>query len=225
MKIKKEIKSLANPEKAKILQRFFKTGEGEYGEGDRFYGITVPELRKVSKKYLDLAFDELQKLIDSPWHEERMVALFILLKKEDKKKAVDFYLKNTHKINNWDLVDLTAPTIIGEYGDKKIVDKLSNSKDLWEKRIAMLATFTYLKEGDNKYTFKLARKFLKEEHDLMHKAVGWMLRESGKRVSTEDLESFIEQYGGKMPRTMLRYAIERLPEKKRKQYLALGKKS
>jgi 3-methyladenine DNA glycosylase AlkD len=220
----------ANLEQAKLLQRFFKTGPGEYGEGDIFLGLKVPALRSIARQHLELTLNELQQLIISPVHEERMAALMILVirfpkcKPEEKEKIFKFYLKNARNINNWDLVDLSAPQIMGGYlidKNKEILEKLAVSKNLWEKRISILATFQFIKEKQFKTSLIIAEKLLNDQHDLIHKAVGWMLREIGKRdLKTE--EGFLKSRYNKMPRTMLRYAIEKFPEKKRKAYL-LGK--
>jgi len=225
MGIKKDLQKLANPKQAKLLQRFFKTGKGEYGEGDIFLGIKVPEQRKIAKKYSDLTLKYIQELLSSKIHEHRLVALFILVDKykqaKNKKELVDFYLKNTKYINNWDLVDLSAPNIVGDYlldKDKSILYKLAKSDNLWEKRIAVLATFAFIKDNQFEDAFKISEILLKDNHDLIHKAVGWMLREIGKR-NLEAEERFLNNHYKKMPRTMLRYAIERFPESKRKYYL------
>ncbi len=230
-KIANKLNKLKNPAKAKILQSFFKTGKGEYGEGDIFLGIVVPEQRKIVKKYFqEASLPDVQKLLNSKIHEYRLVGILILVEKfkkaEDKlkKEIFDFYLKNTRNINNWDLVDLSAPHIIGNYlldKDRKSLYKLAKSKTLWEKRIAILATFAFIREKQFANTIEISKILLKESHDLIHKAVGWMLREIGKR-DEQELIKFLDKYTLQMPRTMLRYAIERLPEKKRKYYL--GKK-
>ncbi|MDR3628370.1 MAG: DNA alkylation repair protein [Ignavibacteriaceae bacterium] len=221
------LKAGADKEQAKNLQRFFKTGPGEYGEGDIFLGFKVPVLRSIAKQHLDLTFDELQNLIESPIHEERMAALMILVLRfpkstpEEKNKIFKFYIKNSKNINNWDLVDLSAPQIVGGYlidRDKNILNKLSSSKNLWEKRISILATFQFIKEKQFDTALTIAEKLLNDEHDLIHKAVGWMLREIGKR-DLETEEDFLKGRYKNMPRTMLRYAIEKFPEKKRKAYL------
>lgn len=216
-----DLDKLKDSKKAKDLQRFFKTGKGEYGEGDIFLGIVVPEQRRVSKKYLDLTLGDLQKLLDSKIHEYRLTALFILIAKKDKRAAFDFYIKNTKNINNWDLVDLSAPKILGEYlidKDRKILYKLAKSKNLWERRMAILATFAFIKDNDFKDSLKIAEILINDEHDLIHKAVGWVLREIGKKdIKTE--EEFLEKYYKKMPRIMLRYAIEKFPDGKRKKFL------
>jgi len=230
-----DIKKLKNPSKAKILERFFKTGKGEYGEGDKFLGIVVPEQRKLVKKYWrEISLFEIKKILQSQFHEERLVALLFLVKKfeaENEKdpltssgqaKIFNLYLKNTKFINNWDLVDLTAPNIVGEYlkdKDRKILYKLAKSKNLWERRIAILSTFQFIKNQDSKDALKISEILLKDKHDLIHKAVGWMLREVGKRCSEKKLEYFLQKYYQKMPRTMLRYSIEKFPEKKRQIYL------
>lgn len=225
--IKKEIKKQANPKQAVILQRFFKTAKGEYGEGDIFYGIKVPDQRSIAKQFKDLAFEDLKLLIHSKVHEERLIAAFILVDKykfgdEKNKKAVfDFYLKNRRGINNWDLVDLSAPKIVGEYlldKEKDVLYKFARSKDLWEKRIAILSTLTFIRNHFFNDTLNISEILLNDRHDLIHKAVGWMLREVGNRdMQTE--EEFLRKHYKKMPRTMLRYAIEKFPEKKRKDYL------
>jgi len=222
-----ELQSLGNPEKAKILQRFFKTGKGEYGEGDRFIGITVPEQRKLAKKYDTLPLKELQKLLSSKYHEHRLTSLLILVikysKSDDveKKGIVEFYLTNTKYINNWDLVDSSADKIIGDYlleRDRSILYELAKSDYLWERRIAILATFRFIKNNQFKDTLKISVLLLSDHHDLIHKAVGWMLREIGKRnLSIE--EEFLKKHYKKMPRTMLRYAIEKFNPEKRRTYL------
>ena len=226
--LKSELLNLANPQKAKILQKFFKTGRGEYAEGDIFLGITVPQQRKVAKKFVNLKLSDCSKLLNSKYHEERLVALLIIkdqFKKADninKKKLCRFYLKHYQFINNWDLVDLTAYDIVGycsfhfKQPDLKL---LANKKSLWLKRIAIVSTFYHLRQGVNSLTFKIAEKLLKDKHDLIHKAIGWMLRESGKRVSVLDLEDFLWKHIEIMPRTTLRYAIERFSENQRKKFL------
>ena len=224
----KELKALADPDKANVLRSFFKTGKGEYGEGDEFYGIPVPRLRFIARMYRDLSLDDLTMLIKSPIHEERMAALLILVAQF---KAADecgrtrryvFYLKHTRWINNWDLVDVSAYHIVGAYlegKDKSVLETLAESKWLWDRRIAMVATFHEIKNGHSDVALSIARMHLKDRHDLMHKAVGWMLREVGKRASEDDLENFLKKHYQEMPRTMLRYAIERFPKDKRELYL------
>jgi 3-methyladenine DNA glycosylase AlkD len=235
----KEIMSHKNYEKAKNLSWFFKTGKGQYGEGDLFLGITVPEARKIAVKYGDIPLPDISKLIKNKYHEVRLIALLILVHKykssplsarkvlaESHKKIFNFYLKHTKYINNWDLVDLSAGYIIGNYlydqsdtFKKTILTKLANSKNIWERRIAIVSTFAFIYKGESEWTFRIAKILLKDKHDLIHKAVGWMLREIGKRVSEKELIAFLDIYTTKMPRTMLRYTIERLPETKRKYYL------
>ena len=222
--VKEELKNLENPEQAKLLQGFFKTGPGQYGEGDIFLGIKVPVQRKVAKKFKDLELSEIQQLLDSKIHEHRLVGLLILVYKYEKsknKEIVDFYLSNTRNINNWDLVDLTAHKILGHYlldKDRSILYDLAKSNDLWEKRISMIATAAFIRENDFNDTLKISEILLNDKHDLIHKAVGWMLREVGKKDQTIE-EKFLKKYYKNMPRTMLRYAIERFEEKKRKAYL------
>lgn len=225
----KELNLLANPEKAKNLSRFFKTGKGEYGEGDQFIGITVPFLHKIANKYTDLSLSDIEKLIQSPIHEYRLTSLMILVnqfKKVDNplqaKRIFDFYLSHTDRINNWDLVDLSAGYIVGGYLIDKpisILIKLAKSKNIWERRIAIIATFKFIYEKRYKETFTIAKLLLNDTHDLIHKAVGWMLREVGKRCGEKIEEEFLIKHYKKMPRTMLRYAIERFSKEKRQTYL------
>jgi len=227
--LKAELKKFASPQKTKILARFFKTGKGEYGEGDVFIGVVVPNIRKIAKKYFNLiSLNMAEELLHSKIHEERLCALLILIEKfrksdeKVKERIYKLYLKNTKHINNWDLVDLSAQHIVGEFlfdKPKTILYKLAKSKNLWERRISMLATFNYIYKNQCKETLKISEILLKDEHDLIHKSVGWMLREAGKHCSQEILEDFLKKHYKQMPRTMLRYAIERLPEKKRKLYL------
>lgn len=227
-KILKELKKYSSPKKAAILQRFFKTKKGEYGEGDKFIGVVVPDIRKVVKIYQDLDLAEVVLSLHSPIHEERVCAVLILVtqyKKADakqQKKIFQFYLKNYKFINNWDLVDLSAPNIVGAYlsdKPKNILYKLAKSKNLWQKRIAIISTFDYIYHKNAEETIKIAKILLHDEHDLIHKAVGWMLREVGKRVDEKVLLKFLDEHYKTMPRTMLRYAIERLAEPKRLAYL------
>lgn len=229
--IENEIKKFANKEKAKILARFFKTGVGQYGEGDMFLGITVPLSRKIAIKYGHISLSSVKILIRNKYHEIRLVAILILVHKyrkstelEDKNKIIDFYLSHTKYINNWDLVDLSAQYILGDFllkkNNKTILFTLAKSKNLWEQRIAMISTFAFIYAGEYKITFKLAKMFLKNKNDLINKASGWMLREVGKRISEKELCNFLDKYYKIMPRTMLRYSIERLPYKKRIYYLS-----
>ena len=226
--IKSEIKKLANPKKAKTLQRFFKTGKGEYGEGDIFLGLTVPQSRSISTiYYAQITFFDIEDLLKSKIHEERLIALQMLRLKFEKlagvqEKIYQFYLNHTKYINNWDLIDGTADVIIGGFlfgKDTKILKKLAQSQSVWEKRIAMIATYYFLKNGQSEETQKIAKILLQDKHDLIQKAVGWMLREMGKRCSRKILGDFLKEHYKTMPRTALRYAIEHFPEEKRKAYL------
>lgn len=225
--IRKKIEAEKNPAQALILQRFFKTGKGDYGEGDVFYGIKVPVQRKIVKQFKDLSYDDLQILISSKIHEERLIAALILVErfkrsdKQARKVIFNFYLKNRKGINNWDLVDLSAPNIVGEFLlDKKkdLLYKFARSKNLWQKRISILSTFTFIRNGLFEDTLEISKILLNDKHDLIHKAVGWMLREVGNRDIKAE-EDFLKIHYKTMPRTMLRYAIEKFPENKRKLYL------
>ncbi|UCG45027.1 MAG: DNA alkylation repair protein [Candidatus Bathyarchaeota archaeon] len=229
-RIKNNLSQLGNPEKARILSQFFKTGKGQYGEGDVFLGISVPEQRKIAKKYFDLPLNDLQELLDSEIHEHRLTALLILIHKyrqadsAGKNRIFRFYLKNTENINNWDLVDLTAPKIVGNYllnKDRSFLYKLAKSNNLWERRIAILSTLNFIRNNDFEDTLKISELLLHDKHDLIHKAVGWMLREIGKK-DQEVEERFLIKHKIQMPRTMLRYAIEKFDENKRKFYLSRG---
>jgi len=227
-KIKKDLNALKNKEKAENMSRFFKTGKGEYGEGDIFLGLTSQEIKDVIKKYFkEIDFSDLQKLFDSKIHEYRVAGLRILVEKykkadeKEKKNIFNFYLKNTKNINNWDLVDLSAPNIIGNYllnKNRKILYKLVKSKKLWEKRISVLATYEFIRNNQFDDTLKISEILLNDEHDLIHKAVGWMLREIGKKNQAIE-EKFLKKYYKTMPRTMLRYAIEKFNKNKREFYL------
>ncbi|MBP7736086.1 MAG: DNA alkylation repair protein [Spirochaetes bacterium] len=229
--LKKELRDLADPGQAEILIRFFKTGPGQYGEGDRFLGIKVPVQRSIAKKYRDLPLGAIDKLIKSPIHEERLVSLLILIEKynragdAERNDIIELYLANTHNINNWDLVDLSAPQLLGRHlfgGDMDLLRRLARSSSLWEKRIAVLSTFYFIKKGDHAMTLELAELLLGDGHDLIHKAAGWMLREVGKRDLAAE-RAFLDRYAGSMPRTMLRYAVERFPDKLRRSYMRSGK--
>lgn len=228
-KIKEELKKNSNSEKAKGYQRYFKTGKGEYGEGDVFLGISMPVQREIAKKYIHLSLDDLQNLLNSKIHEYRMIALIILIKKYkkvkknllEKRKIYEFYMKNTSNINNWDLVDISCPHIVGDFLSREGIDilrMLAKSDNLWERRISVISTFALIKKRNLGDSLALADMLLKDEHDLIHKAVGWMLREVGKK-NTDVLEIFLSTRYKNMPRTMLRYAIEKFPEEKRKKYL------
>ncbi len=224
------LKKYASPEKAKLLSGFFKTGPGQYGEGDIFIGITVPNQRLVAKEFQDTPLSEVLKLLKSPIHEHRLTALLILIfqfqkgNEVDKAKIFEKYLKNTKYINNWDLVDLSTPRIVGDFllthqGEKNIIYKLVASKDLWERRITVLATYPFIKNNDFKDILKIAKLLMDDKQDLIQKAVGWMLREMGKKNELE-IKKFLDIYSKKMPRTMLRYSIEKLTETERKKYMA-----
>ena len=221
------LRSHANPQNAKLLQGFFKTGPGEYGEGDIFIGVKVPQTRSVAKAFHVAPMKEVLSLLKSKIHEERLLALILLVNQyaagDQKTKNAIFnaYLRHTRYINNWDLVDLSAPPIIGGHlltRDRSILLTLARSRNIWKRRIGILATFRFIKESDFSDALAVAEMLLKDEHDLIHKAVGWMLREIGKR-EVAVLETFLLRYYKSMPRTMLRYAIERFPEKKRQGYL------
>lgn len=225
--LRNKIKSLASPEVSETMKWFFKTGKGEYGEGDIFVGLKVPTQRKIAREFKNLKLSELKILLASKVHEDRLISLFILVDKyekgddREKDQIFSFYLKTRKGINNWDLVDLSAPKIIGKHllkKDRTLLFKFALSKNLWDKRIAVLSTYEFIRNYDFQTTLKIAEMLLNDKHDLIHKAVGWMLREIGKRdLKTE--EKFLKLYYKKMPRTMLRYAIEKFPESKRKKYL------
>lgn len=230
-KITEEIKKKANLEKAKILTRFFKTGKGEYGEGDIFLGVTVPDIRSITKNYQDASLSEIEKLLKNKYHEVRLAGLLLLVIKykigneKEKKVVFDLYLKNTKYINNWDLVDLTAPNIVGDYllsKPRNILYKLARSKSLWERRIAIITTLSFIRQKQYIDTFQLCEILLSDPEDLIHKACGWMLREVGKR-DKKILDKFLKKHASVMPRTMLRYAIENKSESERKKWLKIKK--
>jgi len=225
--IKTILRRLGNPRTAKLLQGFFKTGPGEYGEGDIFLGIKVPVLRKLAGEARDADFGIISALLKSPIHEERLLALLLLVQRysagseHDKQRTFQLYLNNTRYINNWDLVDLTAPRIVGAHlagRNRRILHAMAKSSSLWERRIAILSTFYFIGQGEFSDSLKIARTLLHDKEDLIHKAVGWMLREIGKRNLSRE-ESFLRIHCRTMPRTTLRYAIERFPEAKRRRYL------
>jgi len=229
--IKRDLLQLGDPNRAKKISGFFKTGKGQYGEGDLFLGIPVPEQRKVAKKYVGLSLNDLQELLNSKIHEYRFTALVILIskyrkaEKSSREEILSFYLKNTENINNWDLVDLSAPRIVGDYlvnKERSILYKLAKSNCLWERRISILSTFIFIDNNDFEDALNISELLLHDKHDLIHKAVGWALREIGKR--DQDIEErFLTKYCLQMPRTMLRYAIEKFDEEKRKFYLTKKK--
>ncbi len=228
--VQNDLKSVADSDKAAILQRFFKTGPGHYGEGDIFIGVLVPQLRQIAKKFSQLPLEEIRSLLYSHIHEERLIALLILVwryryrasSNKEKEEIMKFYLDHIKQVNNWDLVDLSAPNIVGVHllvdnKDRTLLYRLARSANVWERRIAIVATLHFIRKGEFSDTLKIAAILLHDKHDLIHKAVGWMLREVGKRdVAAE--EAFLDKHCNVMPRTMLRYAIERLPESKRLHY-------
>ena len=226
-KIKEDLEKAANPEKVEIYQRFFKTGKGEYGEGDIFIGLTVPKQREIAKKYIGLDLEDVKKLLSDKVHEYRLTGFLILVYKfekadeKEKNNIVEFYLKNIKSANNWDLIDCVADKILGNYlidKDKKILYDLAKTDNLWKKRIAIISTFEFIKNDQFEDTLKISEILLNDEHDLIHKAVGWMLREVGKR-DIEIEEAFLKKYYKTMPRTMLRYAIEKFDGKKKEFYM------
>lgn len=224
-----EMMALADDNKREVLQRFFKTGEGEYGCGDKFLGIKVPVTRGVAKKHKDAGLSVIKRLMQSEWHEIRLCALLIMVEKmkkagaDERRGITETYLSVTERINNWDLVDLSAPHIVGCYlldKPRDLLYTLAESPLLWDNRIAMVATYAFIKRGDLDDTFALALRLMRHPHELMHKAVGWMLREAGKRNITM-LRDFVYLHRAEMPRTMLRYAIEKFPEAERKLILKM----
>jgi 3-methyladenine DNA glycosylase AlkD len=226
--IRAELRRLGNPVRGVHSQRFFKTGPGEYGEGDKFLGLTVPEMRGIVRRYRELDDAAVLELLSSSWHEERLVALLLMVEAYDRgddprrAKIHRAYLANTARINNWDLVDASAGNIVGKHleaSDIALLERLARSKSLWERRIAIVSTFHFIKHNEFRPTLEIATLLLGDSEDLIHKATGWMLREVGKRDRTA-LDRFLKKHYQRMPRTMLRYAIERHPERVRKQYLA-----
>lgn len=221
MSVQTDLQKLADKERAIHSSRYFKTGKGEYGEGDIFIGLTVPQVRTIAKKYRDLSLRDIEKLLHNKIHEYRLTALIILTYKKLTKEIVDFYLENTKYINNWDLVDLSSHELLGTWLSdmpRNILYTLAKSKNIWERRIAIISTFAFLKHKDTRDSLKLAAMLINDQHDLMHKAVGWALREVGKR-DEKALLSFLAKHYKTMPRTTLRYAIEKFDEKQRARYL------
>ena len=226
--ISRQLARLGSPSKARLLARFFKTGPGEYAEGDRFWGLTVPQVRAIAREHAALSPTDTLRLLHSPMHEERLLALLILITKfeegdaGEREKIYKLYLANTRFINNWDLVDLSAPRIVGVFlrdKPKDILFKLARAASLWERRIAIISTLAFITKGESRQALAISKILLADKHDLIHKAVGWMLREVGKRCSQEEEEVFLQQHYKNMPRTMLRYAIERFPPAQRRAYL------
>ena len=233
--VQKEIQALANRGRAHDLQKFFQTAPGQYGEGDVFLGLTVPQVRSIAREYKGISLREIEVLIQSKFHEVRLCGLVILTlqykatkERKEKKKLFDLYMKamSAGYINNWDLVDVTAP-IIGEFLIETedpyiLLNKLAKSKSLWQRRVSIVFTFAFIRSGDIEPTFLMAEKLLGDKHDLIHKAVGWALREAGK-LNGKELRSFLSKHSHEMPRTMLRYSIEKFPERERKQWLIESK--
>lgn len=230
-KITDDLQALATPQRAETSAWFFKTGKGQYGEGDVFIGVTNPDLRTVCKKYVSLKFDELQELLDSEIHEYRMAALIILVEQMKKAKTAekrteiyDFYLDNTYRINNWDLVDCSARDVVGLYlfdKDRSILYDMARTDHLWTQRIAIIATHYFINKKQFLDTLKISEILLSHKHDLIHKAVGWMLREAWKKGAEEQVEAFLEQNIGRIPRTALRYAIEKMTDERKKYFMTL----
>ncbi|HEY1055349.1 MAG TPA: DNA alkylation repair protein [Emticicia sp.] len=230
-----ELQAIATPERAKASAWFFKTGKGQYGEGDVFIGISTPELRNICKKYPSLSLEDLQVLLNDPIHKYRMAALMILVnqmkkaKGETQKSIYDFYLRNTKQINNWDLVDASARDIVGYYlfdKDRKILYDMARTNHLWTQRIAIIASWYFINKNQYEDTFRIAEILLSHKHDLIHKAVGWMLREIWKReevggIKAKQVEKFLEKNISQMPRTALRYSIEKMTEERRKYFMTL----
>ena len=225
--IHRELKRHSDPARAAALQRFFKTAPGEYGHGDRFLGVTVPAVRAVAVRHQSLPLRDVEALLHSSWHEERLLALVILVGQYERETPTGrhaiyrVYRRNTHRINNWDLVDCSAGPILGAHlctGHRAALRRLARSSSVWERRIAIMATSFYIRRDEFDETLRIARLLLDDPHDLVHKAVGWMLREVGKRDRAVE-EEFLRQHALRMPRTMLRYTIERFPERLRRRYL------
>ena len=225
-----QLKRVASEEKRKVQLRFFKTGVGEYGYGDEFLGVMVPQVRAIVKEaWKDISLEEIETLLHSPYHEARLTALLLLVKiyeakeasNDIKEKIFDIYTSNTDYINNWDLVDLSAPNIVGHHlfdKDCSLLYEFAQSNHLWKQRIAVVATLYFIRKGEFSHTYSLAKLFMDSKHDLMQKSVGWMLREAGKR-NTEQLRSFLNEFKAVMPRTMLRYAIEKFSAEERRGFM------
>jgi 3-methyladenine DNA glycosylase AlkD len=228
--VRDALRALADPARAVSSARFFKTGKGQYGEGDRFLGLTVPAQRGIARAHRGLPLPEIEALLASAMHEDRLTALLILVDAHERGDAAaqqgcfDLYLRNLAWVNNWDLVDSSAHLIVGASllaGDRRILRKLARSTTLWERRVAMIATLAFIRAGESKDAFEIATLLLGDEQDLMHKAVGWMLREVGKHVSEDALRGYLKEHAPAMPRTALRYAIERFPAEERKEWLGV----
>lgn len=226
-----ELKALADAKKASFFPKFFKAGKGEYAEGDVFLGVSVPDIRNIAKKYRDLPFSEIKKLLANDYHEARLLALIILTMQyaraddAQKQKIVDFYLTQFSRVNNWDLVDSSASQILGSYlltHPRGMLMRFAKSPHLWTQRIAIVSTYAFIRADQFEETLNIAEIFLSHKHDLIHKATGWMLREVGKRDMTV-LRKFLDRHAAEMPRTMLRYAIEKMTSGERRQYMNAGK--
>ncbi len=229
--VQRALRAVRDPKAAVILRRFFKTGKGEYGEGDVFWGIKVPVQRRIARTFRDLPILEVETLLQSPVHEHRLTALFILVdqfqraEEREQRAIYELYLRNTRFVNNWDLVDSSAPQIVGTYlltRSRAVLYRFARSKNLWKKRIAILSTQTLIRNHDYRDTFAISQILLHDPHDLIHKAVGWMLREVGNRDRAVE-ETFLQKHARAMPRTMLRYAVEKFSPKLRVRYLAIQK--
>jgi 3-methyladenine DNA glycosylase AlkD len=227
--IERRMRSIGDVTRAQKFRRFFRTGPGEYGEGDQFLGLTVPQVRALVSQYADLPLPQVRALLRSGWHEARLLALLILVRDFERGDArkqaavAKLYLANLKWVNNWDLVDCSAHLILGPHlsrAERGLLDELSRSSNLWKRRVAMLSTFHYIRKAEFGDALRIARRLLHDDHDLIHKAVGWMLREVGKRHEAK-LRAFLDRHAAHMPRTMLRYAIERLPEGSRSRYMAM----
>jgi 3-methyladenine DNA glycosylase AlkD len=230
---RREIAAAGDPVRAAGVARFFKTGKGDYGEGDKFLGITVPRMRALARTGRGLSLEHTLKLLRSPWHEERAVALVLLVEAHDRGSSAErraihrAYLANTKYVNNWDLVDMSAPELVGRHiadGGTRLIERLAKSTLLWERRIAMVATHRTTRDGDTGPAVLIAERLLGDEHDLMHKAVGWMLREVGKK-SPDTLRAFLKKHAAVMPRTALRYSIERFTPDERKRWMSVPRAS
>lgn len=226
--VRKALRAAGDPNDASFQQRYFKTGKGEYGEGDRFLGIRVPVVRRFAREFRALSLSDTETLLHEPWHEARLLALLLLVDRYERGDAAErnaiyaLYLKNTAHINNWDLVDSSAPSIVGAHlatRSRARLDRLARSRSVWERRIAVIATLCFIGRNEFDDTLRIAALLLNDDHDLIHKAVGWMLREVGKRDAGK-LETFLDEHSRQMPRTMLRYAVERMPPPRRRHYMA-----
>jgi 3-methyladenine DNA glycosylase AlkD len=229
--VRQALQKLATPARAAGVAKFFKTAKGEYGEGDRFIGVTVPDQRRVARKFRALPLEEADKLLTSRVHEERLTALIVLVEQFNgtddegvRMRIVQHYLKRLEFVNNWDLVDASAESIVGGWlADKPraLLDRLAASQHLWSRRVAVVSTLHYIKQGESKDALRISAALLDDRHDLIHKAVGWMLREVGKRVGPAPLRGFLRLHAARMPRTMLRYAIERFPADERMKWMSV----